>query len=62
MTAMTDREPGLTDEEMNELFFADVNDPSAWGDPIVVGPSKGPRLLKRAEHLEPPSKFDGSGS
>jgi hypothetical protein len=47
----------LTDAEMNELVFADVNDPSAWGDPIVVGPSKGPRRIKRAKHLELASKF-----
>jgi hypothetical protein len=54
---MTDREPHLTDEQMNELVFADVNDPSAWGDPIVVGPSKGPRRIKQAKHLELASKF-----
>jgi hypothetical protein len=59
---MKDREPGLTDEQMNELVFADVNDPYAWGDPIVVGPSKGPRPIKHAEHLEPASKLDVSGS
>src|SRR5881275_38519 len=47
----------LTDEQMNELVSADVNDPSAWGDPIVVGPSKGPRRIKRAKHLELASKF-----
>lgn len=47
----------LTDAEMNELVFADVNDPSAWGDPVVVGPSKGPRRIKRAKHLELASKF-----
>lgn len=54
---MTDREPGLTDEQMNELVFADVNDPSAWGDPVVVQPSKGPRRIKRAKHLELASRF-----
>jgi hypothetical protein len=59
---MKDREPRLTDEQMNELVFADVNDPSAWGDPIVVGPSKGPRHIKQVKHLEPASKFDVSGS
>ena len=54
---MTDREPSLNEEQMNELVFADVNDPSAWGDPIVVGPSKGPRRIKHAKHLEIASKF-----
>ena len=34
-----------------------MNDPSAWGDPIVVGPSKGPRRIKRAKHLELAAKF-----
>jgi hypothetical protein len=54
---MTDRDKQLTDEQMNELVFADVNDPSAWGDPIIVGPSKGPRRIKQAKHLELASKF-----
>lgn len=54
---MTDRDERLTDEQMNELVFADINDPSAWGDPIVVGPSKGPRRIKRSKHLELASKF-----
>lgn len=55
---MTERnQQQLTDEQMNELVFADVNDPSAWGDPVVVGPSKGPRRIKRAKHLELASKF-----
>jgi hypothetical protein len=45
----TDRELRLTDEEINELVFADVGDPSAWGDPILVAASKGPRRLKRTE-------------
>lgn len=47
----------LTDEQMNELVFADVNDPSAWGEPVIVGPSKGPRRIRRAKHLELASKF-----
>src|SRR5207248_3150300 len=57
MAAMTDHETPLTDEQMNELVFADVNDPSAWGEPIFVGPSKGPRRIKHAKHLELASKF-----
>jgi hypothetical protein len=55
MTEQTKKQ--LTDEEMNELVIADVNDPSAWGEPIVVGPSKGPRRIRRAKHLELASKF-----
>lgn len=55
---MTERnEKDLTDEQMNELVFADVNDPSAWGEPVVVGPSKGPRRIRQAKHLELASKF-----
>jgi len=58
MAIMTERNgQQLTDEQMNELVSADVNDPSAWGDPIVVGPSKGPRRIKHAKHLELASKF-----
>jgi hypothetical protein len=47
----------LSDEQMNELVIGDVNDPSAWGDPTVAGPSKGPRRMKHAKHLELASKF-----
>src|SRR6266496_1610867 len=55
---MTDRDnQHLTDEQLNELVIADVNDPSAWGDPVVVGPSKGPRRVRHAKHLELASKF-----
>ena len=56
---MTDRDKQqLTDEQMNELVIADANDPSAWGDPIVVGPSKGPRRIRRAKHPELASPSD----
>src|SRR5687768_18381704 len=58
MAAMTKQEtPQLTDAQMNELVFADVTDPTAWGDPVVVGPSMGPRRIRRAKHLELASKF-----
>src|ERR1043166_9908955 len=58
MAAMTNHDKQhLTDEQMNELVIADVNDPAAWGDPIVVPPSKGPRRIKHAKHLELASKF-----
>jgi len=47
---MTDRDKQqLTDEQLNELVVADVNDPSAWGDPIIVGPSKGRRRIEQAK-------------
>jgi len=42
---------------MNDLVIADVNDPSAWGDAVIVGPSKGPRRIRHAKHLELASKF-----
>lgn len=55
---MTDHgKQDLTDAQMNDLVVADVNDPAAWGDPIVVGPSKGPRRIRHAKHLELASKF-----
>src|SRR5437588_3681693 len=47
----------IQDDEMNELVAADVNDPSAWGEPVVVGPSNGPRPIRHAKHLELASKF-----
>lgn len=59
MVAMTKGDTQqLTDGQMNELVFADVNDASAWGDPVVVEPSKGPRRIKRAKHLEPKGADD----
>jgi hypothetical protein len=42
----------LTEEQMNQRVVEDVNDPSAWGDPIVVGASKGPRRRERAKNRE----------
>lgn len=55
---MTKRQqPHLTERQMDDLVSADVNDPSAWGDPIVVGASKGPRRMQRAKHMELASKF-----
>ena len=47
----------IQDDQMNELVAADVNDPSAWGEPVVVGPSNGPRRIRHAKHLELASKF-----
>lgn len=55
---MTERnDQRLTDEQMNELVVADVDDSSAWGDPVVVGPSRGPRRVRQGKHLELASKF-----
>src|SRR2546423_14229858 len=55
---MTERkQQHLTDKEIDDLVSEDVNDPSAWGDPIVVGASKGPRRMQRARHMELASKF-----
>jgi hypothetical protein len=36
----------LTHEQMNELVVDDVDDPSAWGDSVVVGPSRGRRKVR----------------
>lgn len=33
----------LTEAEMDALTIADVHDPSAWGDLVVVPPSRSPR-------------------
>jgi hypothetical protein len=55
---MTQRDkPKLTDDEINELVIAEADDPSAWGEPVIVGPSKGPRRARPAKHLELSSKF-----
>jgi hypothetical protein len=48
----TEPEQRLTDEEINELVFADVVDSSAWGEPIAVRSSKGPRRIKRTTASE----------
>ena len=55
---MTNKETrSFTDAEMDDLVISDASDPSAWGEPIVVGPSKGPRRAQRVKHLELASKF-----
>jgi hypothetical protein len=38
-----DTERKLTDDEMDALVIADVDDPEAWGEPILVHVSKSPR-------------------
>jgi hypothetical protein len=44
---------------MNALVIADADDPSAWGEPIEVPPSKSPRpaWIARAKHLELAAKY-----
>jgi hypothetical protein len=43
----------LTDDEMDALVIADADDDSAWGEPVMVGPSKSPRpaWIAQAKHL-----------
>jgi hypothetical protein len=42
------------EEEIDALVIAEAEDPSAWGDPIVVPPSKSPRpaWMAQAKHLD----------
>lgn len=47
----------LTDDEIDDLVVRDVDDPDAWGDPIVVGPSKGPRPIRNAMRLDLAARF-----
>jgi len=47
----------MQDDQMNELVAADVNDPTAWGEPVIVGKSNGPRRIRHEKHLELASKF-----
>jgi hypothetical protein len=44
----------LTDDELDALVIADANDESAWGEPVIVRPSKSPRpaWIARAKHLD----------
>jgi hypothetical protein len=39
----SDKKPKLTEEEIDALVIADADDPTAWGDPIVVPASRSPR-------------------
>jgi hypothetical protein len=49
----------LTDDEIDALVIAEADDPSAWGDPIVVPPSNSPRpaWMAQAKHLDLAAKF-----
>ncbi|HEY0157123.1 MAG TPA: hypothetical protein VGF28_07510 [Thermoanaerobaculia bacterium] len=37
------KKPELTETELDELVIADAQDPSAWGEPVTVPPSKSKR-------------------
>jgi|GEM_PF-3453279 len=39
---MTSRKRRLTDDEIEAEVLADLDDPSAWDEPIYVPPSKSP--------------------
>jgi len=49
----------LTDDEIDALVIAEADDPSAWGEPIVVPPSGSPRpaWMAQAKHLDMAAKF-----
>lgn len=49
----------LTDDEIDALVIAEADDPSAWGEPIYVPPSKSPRpaWMAQAKHLDLAAKF-----
>jgi hypothetical protein len=53
--------PHLTDEEINELVIRDLDDPEAWGEPVVVGPSKGARPVRDAMRLKVGGNRDDRG-
>jgi hypothetical protein len=49
----------LSEDEIDALVIADADDPSAWGDPIVVPASSSPRpaWMAQAKHLDQAAKF-----
>jgi hypothetical protein len=49
----------LSEDEIDALVIADVDDPSAWGDPIVVPASSSPRpaWMAQTKHLDQAAKF-----
>lgn len=55
----TQKKRKLTDAEIDALVIAEADDPAAWGDPIVVPPSKSPRpaWMAQAKHLDLAAKF-----
>ena len=54
-----DKKSTLTDDEIDALVIAEADDPSAWGEPTVVRPSKSPRpaWMAQAKHLDLAAKF-----
>ena len=56
---MTSRKRKLLDDQIEAEVLADLNDPSAWGEPIYVPPSTSPRpeWLVVGRHLELSARF-----
>ena len=56
---MTSRKRKLTDDEIEAQVIADLDDPSAWDEPIYVPPSKSPRpaWVTLGRHLELSARF-----
>lgn len=56
---MSSRKHKLTDDEIEAEVLKDLDDPSAWGDPIYVPPSKTPRpaWVTLGRHLELSARF-----
>jgi hypothetical protein len=55
----TEKKRQLTDAEIDALVIAEADDPSAWGEAIVVPPSKSqrPPWIAQAKHLDLAAKF-----
>lgn len=56
---MTSRKRKLTDDEIEAEVLADLQDPTAWEDPIYVPPSRSPRpaWVVLGRHLELSARF-----
>jgi hypothetical protein len=56
---MTTRKRKFTDDEIEAQMIADLDDPSAWDEPIYVPPSKSPRpaWVVLGRHLELSARF-----
>jgi hypothetical protein len=56
---MSSRKRKLTDDEIEAEVLKDLDDPSAWGEPIYVPPSKSPRppWVALGRHLELSARF-----
>ena len=56
---MTPRKRKLTDDQIEAEVLADLDDPSAWEDPILVAPSKSPlpEWVALGRHLELSARF-----